>query len=176
MGSMKNKAQAQTPADFPSKLTLCDILEAEFIEVVNKGKEIADKEYQALKKVHLDAVQEFEKRWLPDLNNKKKPGDAESQAKEDAARQAQQQQCDELDKPRLRRLLEILRTKPRSALCFSGGGIRSATFCLGVMQGLSHHSLLQEFDYLSTVSGGGYIGSWLSAWRRRIGRTDGILE
>jgi hypothetical protein len=184
MGSMKNKAQAQTPADFPSKLTLCDILEAEFIEVVNKGKEIADKEYQALKKVHLDAVREFEKRWLPDLNQreqhknaaKKKPDDAESQAKEDAARQAQQQQCDELDKPRLRRLLEILRTKPRSALCFSGGGIRSATFCLGVMQGLSHHSLLQEFDYLSTVSGGGYIGSWLSAWRRRIGRTDGIQE
>ena len=28
---------------------------------------------------------------------------------------------------------------------------------------------LKEFDYLSTVSGGGYIGSWLSAWIHRAG-------
>ena len=49
-------------------------------------------------------------------------------------------------------------------LAFSGGGIRSATFNLGVLQALSELKLLKEFDYLSTVSGGGYIGSWLSAW------------
>ena len=49
-------------------------------------------------------------------------------------------------------------------LAFSGGGIRSATFNLGVLQALSELRLLREFDYLSTVSGGGYIGSWLSAW------------
>ena len=148
----------------------------------------------------------------------------------------------------------------RAALCCSGGGIRSATFCLGVIQALAkydvkretpkpgiiehkhedpqkqnlelerqtfvsatlHHttseivlelqkrrpeqnhpeqikpaeaafpplqkrapaqeqpkqperlppidpenSLLGHFQYLSTVSGGGYIGSWLSAWRQR---------
>lgn len=84
----------------------------------------------------------------------------------------------------------------RAALCCSGGGIRSATFCLGVIQALASHrlkssqvisdpkaaskritpaALLQEangsllscFHYLSTVSGGGYIGSWLSAWRTR---------
>jgi len=30
-------------------------------------------------------------------------------------------------------------------------------------------SLLRQFDYLSTVSGGGYIGSWLSAWIARSG-------
>ena len=29
------------------------------------------------------------------------------------------------------------------------------------------NSLLSCFHYLSTVSGGGYIGSWLSAWRQR---------
>ncbi len=52
-------------------------------------------------------------------------------------------------------------------LAFSGGGIRSATFNLGVLQGLSELKLLREFDYLSTVSGGGYIGSWLSAWIHR---------
>ena len=46
-------------------------------------------------------------------------------------------------------------------LCFSGGGIRSATFNLGVLQGLAELGLLPYIDYLSTVSGGGYIGSWL---------------
>ncbi len=54
-----------------------------------------------------------------------------------------------------------------TALCFSGGGIRSATFGLGIVQSLAKHGLLDEFDYLSTVSGGGYLGSWLSAWIRR---------
>ncbi|MGH7154472.1 MAG: patatin-like phospholipase family protein [Acetobacteraceae bacterium] len=50
-----------------------------------------------------------------------------------------------------------------SALCLSGGGIRSAAFCLGVLQGLARGGLLAQFDYLSTVSGGGYIGCWLQA-------------
>ena len=54
-------------------------------------------------------------------------------------------------------------------LAFSGGGIRSATFNLGVLQGLAKLGLLPWFDYLSTVSGGGYIGSWLAAWIKRSG-------
>lgn len=54
-------------------------------------------------------------------------------------------------------------------LAFSGGGIRSATFNLGVLQGLAQSNLLAGFDYLSTVSGGGYIGSWLIAWIKRAG-------
>jgi len=53
------------------------------------------------------------------------------------------------------------------ALCFSGGGIRSASVCLGVLQGLAKESMLSKFHYLSTVSGGGYIGSWFTAWVRR---------
>jgi uncharacterized protein YjiS (DUF1127 family) len=57
----------------------------------------------------------------------------------------------------------------RSALCLSGGGIRSATFNLGILQGLARHGLLEKFDYLSTVSGGGFIGGWLSAWICRRG-------
>src|SRR5712671_1586304 len=70
-----------------------------------------------------------------------------------------------------------------AALCLSGGGIRSAAFALGVIQALAAHprrpdgnpvatpeqSLLSKFHYLSTVSGGGYIGSWLSAWLARTG-------
>jgi len=54
-------------------------------------------------------------------------------------------------------------------LAISGGGIRSATFGLGVLQGLAASGLLARFDYISTVSGGGYIGAWLSAWIRRDG-------
>jgi len=58
-------------------------------------------------------------------------------------------------------------------VAFSGGGIRSATFNLGILQGLAEvrmlagdpsRRLLHLVDYLSTVSGGGYIGSWLHAW------------
>lgn len=52
-------------------------------------------------------------------------------------------------------------------LAFSGGGIRSATFNLGVLQGLAQIGWLPKFHFLSTVSGGGYIGSWLSAWIAR---------
>src|SRR5439155_5501452 len=44
----------------------------------------------------------------------------------------------------------------RSALCLSGGGIRSAIFNLGILQGLARHGLLENFDYLSSVSGGGF--------------------
>jgi len=48
-------------------------------------------------------------------------------------------------------------------IAFSGGGIRSATFCLGVMEAAANAGLLKRADYLSTVSGGGYIGSCLSS-------------
>lgn len=54
-------------------------------------------------------------------------------------------------------------TGPVAALCLSGGGIRSASFALGVLQVLARHKLLRRFHYLSTVSGGGYIGTWLQA-------------
>jgi hypothetical protein len=57
-------------------------------------------------------------------------------------------------------------------LAFSGGGIRSATFNLGVLQGLAGLGLLKYCDYLSTVSGGGYIGAWLCAWMRRRGAEE----
>ena len=50
----------------------------------------------------------------------------------------------------------------QAALCLSGGGIRSAAFSLGVLQTLARNGLLTQFDYLSTVSGGGYIGGWLT--------------
>jgi hypothetical protein len=48
-------------------------------------------------------------------------------------------------------------------LSLSGGGIRSATFCLGVVQVLASKKLLKDVDFLSTVSGGGYTGSFLTS-------------
>lgn len=59
-------------------------------------------------------------------------------------------------------------TRPSPALglvglALSGGGIRSATFALGVIQALAARGILKSVDYLSTVSGGGYIGSCLSS-------------
>ncbi len=67
----------------------------------------------------------------------------------------------------MERVYDFLNRRNRTALCLSGGGIRSATFGLGLLQGLAREKRLTQFDYLSTVSGGGYIGSWLSAWIHR---------
>src|SRR5918912_547241 len=81
------------------------------------------------------------------------------------------------EKGRLADIYELIHPlqPKRSALCLSGGGIRSATFCLGVLQGLARLNLLDKFDYLSTVSGGGYIGSWLTAWIHRT-EAQNVLE
>lgn len=54
-------------------------------------------------------------------------------------------------------------------LALSGGGIRSATFGLGVLQALARNGMLQCFHYQSSVSGGGYIGGFLQALIRRQG-------
>jgi hypothetical protein len=66
---------------------------------------------------------------------------------------------------------------PRVGLALSGGGVRSATFALGLMRGLAHpqedlpsahnappktlasQGLLGRLDYLSSVSGGGYTAA-----------------
>lgn len=79
-------------------------------------------------------------------------------------------ELDEINKRRNRlNLREIPPERVPSArlgivgLALSGGGIRSATFSLGVIQALAKHGLLRAVDYLSTVSGGGFIGSCLSS-------------
>jgi hypothetical protein len=61
-----------------------------------------------------------------------------------------------------------------TGLAISGGGIRSATFALGLLQGLAELGLLKRFDYISTVSGGGYIGGWLVAWTKREGNLANV--
>ena len=73
---------------------------------------------------------------------------------------------------RLDKVFEATRLRDTTALCLSGGGIRSATFANGVLRGFAKHGLLGRFDYLSTVSGGGYAGSWLSAWMHHAGAPE----
>ncbi|MGO6667650.1 hypothetical protein ELI49_30305 (plasmid) [Rhizobium ruizarguesonis] len=64
-------------------------------------------------------------------------------------------------------------TQPWAAgLALSGGGIRSATFALGVMSSLAKRDLLRQFDYLSTVSGGGYAGTFLTQLLGSLPRSD----
>jgi hypothetical protein len=71
-----------------------------------------------------------------------------------------------------RRARDVRSSKPTGetliGLAFSGGGIRSSTINLGIVQALAGHRLLGKFDYLSTVSGGGYVGSWLAALTQRF--------
>ncbi len=62
-----------------------------------------------------------------------------------------------------KRLLEGEPVPDLIGIAMSGGGIRSATFNIGVLQGLQELDLLRQVDYISTVSGGGFAGSWLMA-------------
>ncbi|WJW92956.1 patatin-like phospholipase family protein [Enterobacter pseudoroggenkampii] len=50
---------------------------------------------------------------------------------------------------------------PVYALALSGGGIRSATFSLGLIRAMAKNRIFKRFDYLSTVSGGGYLGGMI---------------
>jgi hypothetical protein len=76
------------------------------------------------------------------------------------------------DEPRpttLKQYYDIAQNNDQAALCLSGGGIRSASFALGVLQAFARKGLLTDFHYLSTVSGGGYIGGWLQRWMHEKG-------
>ncbi len=81
--------------------------------------------------------------------------EAEAQAIRDRRKRAGMKKVDGDD-------LDLAKPPPRTVgLALSGGGIRSSTFALGVLQALAGHNRLREIDVLSTVSGGGFIGSFL---------------
>ena len=76
----------------------------------------------------------------------------------------------------LRENADELCASPKSALCLSGGGIRSAAFCLGALQALAAKNSAGRIRYLSTVSGGGYIGAWLATIMHGGGTGNGALS
>ncbi|HSR35637.1 MAG TPA: patatin-like phospholipase family protein [Desulfurivibrionaceae bacterium] len=82
----------------------------------------------------------------------------------------------ELDAIRQRRRDPALQTAALHGIALSGGGIRSASFSLGVMQALAHNGWLATIDYLSTVSGGGYIGSSLTWSLNSDPKTFGLTD
>ena len=66
--------------------------------------------------------------------------------------------------------------EPGLCVAFSGGGLRSASFAIGVLDGLGERHVLREIDRASSVSGGGYALSWYfahhyDAWKRA--KTEG---
>jgi hypothetical protein len=71
--------------------------------------------------------------------------------------------------------LQLDRQATTSGIAISGGGIRSASFGLGVMQALVKYNLLNKIDYMSTVSGGGYLGSALTWALKQGGKDAGTL-
>lgn len=83
---------------------------------------------------------------------------------------------DEVVKVTSRRAIKEQVKENLVGLALSGGGIRSATFGLGVLEGLKPLGLLKKIDYLSTVSGGGYIGAWLSANCKRAAERKAAPE
>ena len=101
---------------------------------------------EAAKKLISRYRSDLQKKSLSDLNLEpveKLRGEVERLTKQDAAR--------------------ALFDRPFVGLAFSGGGVRSASFNLGILESLSRgKKWLSSIDYLSTVSGGGYIGTALS--------------
>lgn len=58
----------------------------------------------------------------------------------------------------------------KTGVAFSGGGIRSAAFCSGVLRRLLQKDV--KIDYLSCVSGGGYTSTAYLDWKYRNGKKD----
>lgn len=58
---------------------------------------------------------------------------------------------------------------PLVGLALSGGGIRSSTFALGVLQALHDRGCFRRLDYLSSVSGGGFVATALGWFQRMNG-------
>ncbi len=127
-------------------------------------------EYKALGDAK-DALDNWSAKRPHTRAKKQEQGKEEQNAQINNVRKAEWE-CETADQ----KFTDILHRADREALCFSGGGIRSATICLGLLQGLARFSMrdsngrpgmLHKTNFLSTVSGGGYIGSWFMAWAVR---------
>jgi hypothetical protein len=149
-----NRREVSVPKDL---YTLADVLEREFDEL------------------HQGDLQEVTHRGRgqdPGAKQQQPLADPSLSPADLQGRDQRTEHAEDMD-PEARRLRDVwqrvhgLAGDGRTALCLSGGGVRSAAFNLGVLQGLARLELLDRFHYLSTVSGGGYIGCWLSAWRHR---------
>lgn len=79
------------------------------------------------------------------------------------------QELQALTSARARRGLPEPESRGFVGLALSGGNIRSATFALGILQGLARAGFLKRVDYLSATGGGSLIAGWLTSWISRRG-------
>ena len=136
-----------------------------------KKTDLKEDDYQCLEQIEALIDEELIISSNGDKNNKSVSNDEQKDAikklitkRQSTAHYGQKQEKEDYLQALEHEFIKQRHSNARSALCLSGGGIRSATFSLGVLQGIAKKRKLSEFDYLSTVSGGGYIGSWLSRW------------
>ena len=66
--------------------------------------------------------------------------------------------------------------KDKFGIAFSGGGIRSATICLGITKVLAYSGILLKADYISSVSGGGYTNAYIQAILKKDGHCYKMVD
>ena len=146
-------------------------------EAARKSKEDFDKAAEAVRKAEAEAARKATAEAARTGQGRKAQAEAAQKARAEAGQKAQEDLNAAWNTAKRnveKELAGYFHQHPRTALCFSGGGVRSATFGLGVLHGLARAKLganrespVPEFDFLSTVSGGGYVGGWFSAWAAR---------
>ncbi|MCB0524000.1 MAG: hypothetical protein H6576_12045 [Lewinellaceae bacterium] len=60
-------------------------------------------------------------------------------------------------------------------IALSGGGIRSATINMGILKTLNKFGIVQQADYMSSVSGGGYTHSYVQGTVKKEGSFDKLF-
>jgi hypothetical protein len=129
------------------------------------GKDHIDPSYtEDFTKVFLSELKDIKKRKVGSTNPNKKI-DEEINRIQSRLEKREPPECEKVgDADRFGYYTVRPSTRPALlGLAFSGGGIRSATFNLGLLQSLCNQGVLENVDYLSTVSGGGYIGSCMTS-------------
>ncbi len=61
-------------------------------------------------------------------------------------------------------------------IALSGGGIRSSTFNMGILNFLNEKKILKLADYISSVSGGGFIHSYIQTKLRSTNNFDELFK
>jgi hypothetical protein len=173
-----NRENPSSDNDPPISLSLWEALGEEYWSVKNATADAKYEEFRsACLKARTDCGKAQNAADKAQAKGDKEPYLVEGTKQYEKAKEA----CEEAERNFANHLIARFHQDPRDALCFSGGGIRSASFCLGVLQALAWYSgpdskLFSEFHYLSTVSGGGYTGGWLSSWITRAKGTAKVVQ
>jgi hypothetical protein len=177
-GKLSVTAQAELQS-FDGKVAPSDELQAALLDMLNKLLDDPD-----LRKVYGERVvnqilteAEVEEPETSDAMLAPTSGDKLRQINRWLLEETFPDEIESVDESITREYYKAISAQEHSAVCLSGGGIRSGTFNLGILQGLARHRLLGKFNYLSTVSGGGFSGGWLSAWIHRHPQgLDGVMN